>query len=383
MRGTFITLALASALAVTAVLGVQAGAKTIHDRSGLSISPVSFMKLPGWANDHHGEALEAFRRSCTRLLPMAEKTSVGTGLLAGNAEHWHRACVEANGVDPQDYVGARAFFEREFVPYRLAFNNDPKGKLTGYYEPLLRGSWKQNAGYNEPVYAPPADLQNGEVYPLTRTDIDNGALAGKGLERLYIDNPIDLFFLHVQGSGRVLMDTGEMVSLRFAAKNNQPYTAIGKVLVERGALTKEEVSAPAIRHWLSGHPGEARDIMRRNASYIFFHVTPEVAQGPAGAQNVPLIPERSLAVDVNFIPLGMPIWLSTTLPDSAHGRGARYERLVVAQDKGSAIVGAIRGDVFFGYGDRAEDLAGHMNSEGTFVALVPKTLARQLEGKRY
>lgn len=383
MRGKFLTLSLASALAVTAMLGVQADAKTIHDRSGLSISPVSFMKLPGWTKDNHGEALEAFRRSCTRLLSIPEKTPVGVGLLAGNAEYWHRACIEANGVDPQDYVGARAYFEREFMPYRLAFNNDPKGKLTGYYEPLLRGAWKQKPGYSEPVYAPPADLRNGEVYPLTRTDIDNGALTGKGLERLYIDNPVDLFFLHVQGSGRVLMDTGEIIALRFAAKNNQPYTAIGKVLVERGELTKEEVSAPAIRQWLAGHPAEARDLMRRNASYIFFHVTPEVAQGPVGAQNVALIPERSLAVDVGFIPLGMPIWLSTTLPDSPHGRGAGYERLVVAHDKGSAIVGAIRGDIFFGYGDRAEDLAGHMNSEGTFVALVPKTLARQLEGKRY
>jgi membrane-bound lytic murein transglycosylase A len=318
-----------------------------------------------------------------KLQAIPATSTIGTGMLAGAAGHWHRACTEANQVDPQDNVGARAFFEREFVPYQLAYSGEPRGKFTGYYEPLMRGSWQKKSDYQETVYGRPADLVSGKTYPLSRTDIDGGALAGKGLERMYINDAVDLFFLHVQGSGRVLMDTGEMVALRFDGKNNHPYTAIGKVLVERGELTREEVSAPAIRNWLHAHPAQAREVMQQNDSYVFFQVVPETSGGPVGAQNVPLIPERSMAVDTNFVPLGMPLWLSTALPASQFGQNKPYQHLLVAQDKGSAITGAIRGDIFFGFGDRAEDLAGHMNGEGTLIALLPKMLAREVEGKQY
>lgn len=373
------------ALALSALLlwPHDAVANTIHHMSGLSVTPLSFMKLGGWNGDAHGEALEAFQRSCTKLQALPKNAVVGSGMLSGSAGHWQRACTEAAMIDAQDKVAARAFFEREFVPYQLAYQGKTQGKFTGYYEPLMRGSWEKKAAYQEPIYSRPADLVTGKTYPFTRSDIDNGALAGKGLEQLYINNPVDVFFLHVQGSGRVLMDTGEMIALRFDGKTNQPYTAIGKVLVERGELTREEVSAPTIRKWLHNHPNEARDIMQHNKSFVFFQVVPQSANGPVGAQNVPLIPERSLAVDASFIPLGMPLWLSTTLPHSAFGKGEPYERLMVAQDKGSAITGAIRGDIFFGFGDRAEDLAGYMNSEGTLVALIPKMLAREVEGKRF
>lgn len=349
---------------------------------GLSLTPMTYLTLEGWQTDAHGEALAAFLRSCSKLQNIPATSKIGEGMLSGSAGHWHRACIEADGVNPADGVGARSFFEREFAPYQLAYKGEPRGKLTGYYEPLMRGAWERKAGYAEPIYAPPADLVSGQVYPLTRRDIEGGALAGKGLERMYIADPVDAFFLHVQGSGRVLMDTGETVALRFAAKTNQPYTAIGKVLRERGAL-QGEITAPLIRKWLHDNPAQAREVMQQNDSFVFFSVEPESSQGPVGAQNVPLIPERSLAVDAAFIPLGMPLWVSTNLPQSLYARGEPYHRLMVAQDKGSAILGAIRGDVFFGFGDRAEDLAGHMNSETRFVALVPKGLAREIEGKRF
>jgi membrane-bound lytic murein transglycosylase A len=364
-------------------LPAVASGSTVHGQAGLSVTPMSFMRLAGWQEDDHSPALQAFRRSCTKLTVIPDDSTIGSGLLAAKARHWHKPCLAAAAIDLQDRIGARVFFEREFVPYQLAYDGDPRGKFTGYYEPLMRGSWERRSSQQEPIYAPPADLVNGQVYPLTRSQIDNGALSGKGLEVMYIDDPVDAFFLHVQGSGRVLMDTGEMVALRYAGKTNQPYTAIGKILVQSGQLSKEEVSAPTIRQWLHDNPTQMRELMQHNASYIFFSAAADAGDGPVGAQNVPLIAERSLAVDAAFIPLGMPLWLSTHLPKSQTAGGEAYERLMVAQDKGSAITGAIRGDVFFGFGERAADLAGHMNSEGTLTALIPKGLARDIEGRRF
>ncbi|MCH2546875.1 MAG: MltA domain-containing protein [Alphaproteobacteria bacterium] len=375
--------ALSLCLALLLPQVAAASGNTIHHSRGLSLTPMTFTKLSGWNTDAHGEALLAFQRSCTKLQAIPAAQIIGDGILAGNAGHWHRACIEANQVKPHDAVGARAFFEREFIPYQLAYEGDPRGKFTGYYEPLMQGSWQRSAEYNEPVYGRPSDLVNGQLYPLTRRDIDGGALTGKGLERMYISNPVDLFFLHVQGSGRVLMDSGETVALRYDGKTNQPYTAIGKVLIERGEISRENMSAPAIRKWLHDHPDQARELMHQNASYVFFQVEPESDSGPVGAQNVPLVPERSMAVDAAYIPLGTPLWLSTNLPTSLYGKSQTYQRLMVAQDKGSAILGAIRGDIFFGFGDRAEDLAGHMNGEGTLVALLPKKLGRIIEDKQF
>lgn len=375
--------AIAAVLLSAALLAPLSAAQAASPQAtqGFSVARSSFSAIPAWQQDNQAAALEAFLRSCTKLQNRAPDSIIGTGILSGRADAWQHSCNEAAKVNGSDTQAARAFFEREFVPFSLSYNNNPMGKFTGYYEPLMRGSWEKKGAYQEPVYGKPADLPSGgAVYPLTRSDIDAGALAGKGLERMYIDDAVDLFFLHVQGSGRVLMDTGETVALRFDGKNNQPYTAIGKVLVERGALTAEEVSAPTIRKWLRDHPAQARGIMHHNDSYVFFNVVPEVAGGPVGAQNVPLIPERSLAVDTAFIPLGTPLWLSTHLPQSLYAKGEPYQRLMVAQDKGSAILGAIRGDIFFGFGDRAEDLAGHMNGEGRFVALVPQGIARSING---
>lgn len=345
------------------------------------LEAASFSQLPGWQEDNQQEALAAFRLSCTKLSDNSAG-SYGSGLLKGEAYHWQRTCEEAAMIMKDDRLGARSFFERMFDPFKATFNGSPEGKFTGYYEPLVRGSWKKGGAYTEPVYARPEDLANGAVYPLTRRDIDNGALSGKGLELLWLDSPVDAFFLHVQGSGRVLMDTGETVALRFAAKNNQPYTAIGKVLIERGALTSETVSAPAIREWLGSHREEAREVMQHNQSFVFFTVEKAAEAGPRGAQNVTLTPERSLAVDASFIPLGMPVYLSTSLPDTEQVRAQPYQRLLIAQDKGTAITGAIRGDVFFGFGDRAAGLAGKMNQSGQYWVLVPKTLSSQLKNQK-
>lgn len=358
-------------------------AAPITSHTGLTLERVSFLRLPGWQDDRHGEALAGFHRSCTKLLKLPAKQMYGKGMLAADAKIWHRVCEEALMVDMHDHIAARSFFERMFVPFKAGYQGNFTGKFTGYYEPLMRGSWEKKPGYETPALAPPSDLVPGEIYPLTRTQIETGALSDRNLELMWLASPVDLFFTQVQGSGRVLMDSGETVALRYGGKTNQPYTAIGKVLVERGELTMETVSAPAIRRWLETHPDEAADVMRRNDAYIFFSLGQDVAQGPVGAQNVPLIPERSLAVDTAFFPLGIPLFLSTTLPETPVTDAQDYTRLMVAQDKGSAITGAVRGDVFFGFGERAEALAGHMNQEGTYTVLVPEALARQVEGKRW
>lgn len=350
--------------------------------AGMELSPLRYDTLPGWRADDHGEAIATFQHSCTKLTLLPANVAYGTGVLTAQGQVWQEVCEEASMVDPKDTIGARLFFERLFTPYLVRQDGNPQGRFTGYYEPLLRGAWSQKPGYAHPVYGKPEDLVQGQIYPFTRHQIDNGAIANRQLERMWVNDPVDLFFLHVQGSGRVLMDTGEMVSLRFDAKTNQPYTAIGRVLVQRGELTPDSVSAPAIRQWLKSHPNQMWDVMHRNNAYVFFTISPETGDSPVGAQNVPLTPERSLAVDTAFIPLGMPVYLMTHLPQTSYSSGEAYNRLMIAQDKGSAITGTVRGDVFFGFGDRAEALAGYMKSDGQYAVLVPKTISNRISNRR-
>lgn len=360
-------------------------AQTVSYPNGMTLQKVEYAELPGWQEDHHSEALRTFLGSCAVFARQSADAMQGSGPLRAENIHWRKACGEAEQMQRGDDLGARSFFERQFVPFAVgrADSKGRIGKFTGYYEPMVTASRHKKPGYEVPVYARPADLPKGDaVYPLTRADIDNGALANKGLELVWLQDPIDLFFLQVQGSGQVILDNGERVALRFDGKTNQPYTAIGKVLVERGELTREEVSAPAIRHWLQKHPSQSRALMQQNKSYVFFSLAPVTDNGPTGAQNVPLTPERSLAVDASVIPLGMPVYLTTRLPNTPMGDGTPYNRLMVAQDTGSAIIGAVRGDVFFGNGERAEALAGHMNSEGGYYVLVPRRMADQLAGSQ-
>jgi membrane-bound lytic murein transglycosylase A len=274
--------------------------------------------------------------------------------------------------------------------------SNPEGLFTGYYEPLLNGSRRFGRPYTVPLYRPPADLlhidlgrfnptlagyaiygriEGGEFVPYySRRDIDAGALAGRGLELLWVDDPIDKFFLQIQGSGQVRLDDGSLVRVGYAGQNGHPYRAIGRDLIEMEVLTPEQVTMPAIRAWLELHPNDALNIMERNRSYIFFEERPELApdDGPLGAEGVSLTAERSLAVDPRYIPFGVPIWLDTTAP-FPEGAGP-LRRLVVAQDTGSAIKGVVRGDVFWGAGERAEAIAGHMKSRGRYAILLPKAL---------
>src|SRR5215203_3057970 len=361
----------------------------------LELEPAAFADLPGWREDTLEEAVPAFLRSCRRFATLPDGAAIDDEPFAGTAGSWKAPCAAAAQLPPGDRAAARRFFETRFQPFAVRNNRNPLGLFTGYYEPLLHGSRKRGGKYTVPLYTRPDELvmvdlgrfrddlkgkriagkvEDGSLVPYPdRREIDAGALAGRKLEIVWVDDPIGAFFLHVQGSGRVRLAEGGELRLGYAAQNGHPYTAIGRELIARGALTAEEVSLQTIRAWLEAHPGEARELMEHNASYVFFQKIE--GDGPLGAQGVPLTPGRSLAVDRQYMPLGVPLWLVSGVPSAREGEPAgRLQRLLVTQDTGGAIRGPVRGDVFWGFGAEAEAIAGRMKHRGRYWLLLPKTL---------
>jgi membrane-bound lytic murein transglycosylase A len=367
----------------------------------LRLGQVSFADLKGWAASDPKAALEAFRRSCVALSTRPDTAPLGGVNYAGSAGDWRPLCLAASAIPSEDAQTVRGFFEAEFVPYRVT-QSSGVGLFTGYYEPQLKGSRTQHGRYQTPLYGTPADLVNvdlglfrdtlkgqrivGQVangrlvpYPARAAIESNGLAQAKPL--LFVDNPIDAFFLQIQGSGRVVLDDGSVVRAAYAAQNGRAYTAIGAVLIQRGELKREEVSMQSIRAWLSAHPEEAPQIMNANASYVFFteQALGDPILGAAGAQGVPLTPEASLAVDLSLHALGIPVWLEMMTPDPDPTMPDRaFERLLIMQDTGGAIRGPVRGDVYWGYSTDAASIAGRMRSEGTMTVFLPKTVAAQL-----
>lgn len=357
----------------------------------LILQPAAFSALPGWTAETHADALPALAKSCDRLKSMPDERSLGTAELTGSVAEWRALCAAA-AETPTDHAAARRYFETWFKPYLATDNGNPEGLFTGYYEAELRGAWTRKGRYQVPVYRPPDDLITVDLglfredwkgqrltgrqvdgglvpYP-TRSEIDAGALAGKGSELLWVDDAVDAFFLHVQGSGRVVMENGQVVRLGFAGRNGHSYVAIGRELINRGVVPRERMSMQAIRAWLKANPGEAAEVMALNPSFIFFRVID--GEGPIGAEGVPLTPGRSLAVDRTFVPLGLPIWLDTTDPLNPE---QPLRRLVVSQDTGSAIKGPVRGDLFWGFGETAAAKAGAMKQRGRYFLLLPRKAA--------
>lgn len=335
----------------------------------LSLIPVRFADLPGWTSDQHDAGLLAMQRSCAKISRRLSEEWFGGNELFGRIAHWQRLCDMASRVGRDDRA-ARRFFEVNFQPYRAVSGDTDQGLFTGYYEPLLRGSWYPYGAYTIPIYRlpPEAALVNGRAAPLpSRAQIEAGALAGRRLELLWVDDPTDAFFLHIQGSGQVAMADGSLVRVAFAGKNGHSYFPIGAELVRRGEVPREQMSMRAIRRWLATHPEEAPGLMALNGSYVFFRLID--GAGPVGAQGVPLTPGRSMAVDPAFVPYGVPLWVDTT--DPAVGN-APLRRLLVAQDTGGAIKGPIRGDLFWGSGEEAGAAAGSMKQQGRWYLLLPK-----------
>jgi membrane-bound lytic murein transglycosylase A len=342
--------------------------------------------LDGWAQDNHSEALGAYLTSCRALTRLSEKSR--TPIQAALADICRRAYTSL----PLDDSGARAFFEKNFRPVRLAPLGERDGFFTGYYEPIIDGAKFPSDKFTTPLYRRPPDMlisrirhsaKKGKlgkrvvkkVAPFyDRVAIEEGAIAGRDLEIAYV-NPIDAFFAQIQGSVRVRLEDGAMLRLNYDAQNGHPYTAVGKFLIERKIFTREEISMQKIHDWMDANPDEGKALRRENKSFVFFKETPLGAQDePPGAQGIALTPGRSIAVDRNLHTYGMPFFIDAVLPIQSEKPDTKFRRLMVAQDTGGAIIGPARADIYLGAGDEAARAAGRFKQFGRFVMLVPNEL---------
>ena len=316
---------------------------------------LEFDALEGWYQGGQAEALAAFLVTCDLI----------------KADDWRPLCALAADV-PKDDASARAFFELFFRPVVIG---QPPALFTGYFEPELNGSKTRSARYAWPLYRRPPELQDGTAY-LSRASIESGALAGRGLEIAWIDDPVEVFFLHIQGSGRVRMTDGTVIRLGYAGKNGHPYRSLGAELVRRGLMSSDAVSAQNIAAWVRANPVFGHELLNHNPSYIFFRTLGNLPadKGPIGAMGRSITPMRSIAVDPAFTPLGAPVWIEKA------GRKPMHQ-LMVAQDTGGAIKGAQRADIFYGFGDAAGLAAGAIKDGGRMVQLLPIDRAYALLGK--
>jgi membrane-bound lytic murein transglycosylase A len=321
------------------------------------LTRVSWQQVDGWQDDSLIGAAAALRANCSKL---------------ARQNDWARACAAAGQIDELDPASARSFFEGYFTPYQLA-NDDGsvQGLVTGYYEPELHGARVRHAPYLYPLYRWPAGYARGAALPERGRLIQSGMLSGA--ELVYVDDPIEAFFLQIQGSGQILMEDGSVLRLGFGGTNGQPYRSIGSWLIEHRELSPAQASMQGIKNWARMHPGQVEALLDVNPRFVFFKEMPGgatamgEADGPVGALGVPLTPQRSIAVDPASIPLGMPVFLSTTRPLT----NQPLNQLVFAQDVGSAIKGGVRADFFWGLGDAAGDLAGKMKQSGRMWLLLP------------
>ena len=342
-------------------------------RPGLEKVSVDFRGLPGWIDDDHAQALPALQRTCRWVAAQPAGKPLGPNPAAGTTSDWLSICEALRGLPNGESEAARRFFEDHFIPVTLSEGQE--GLFTGYYEVELRGSWTRTDRYNVPIYKAPKRPRKGGLP--TRARIAGGALKGKGLEILWVDDPIDAFFLEIQGSGRVRMSDGSVVALGYAGQNGHRYVPIGRHLIDIGYATPEQVTMPLIRRWLTEHPADARRVMNMNPSYVFFQLRPDI--GARGARNMELTAGRSLAVDPGHIPLGVPLWLELREAPVPQGE---IRRLVVAQDTGGAIKGPVRGDLFWGHGTEAAEGAGVMKARGRYTMLAPRTTSFTLAQRR-
>ncbi len=340
------------------------------------LKPAAWSDIDGFAEDDLSVAWPVWLTSCSTLK---------------NKPAWQAVCAAAQNMNNPDSAAIQVYFTQNFNVYRTS-NQDgtDTGLITGYYQPLLKGSRTKSAQYPHPIYRQPSDLvtvELGELYPelkykrvrgklvgnklvpyMTRAEIEASPSPMSGTEIMWINDVIDVFFLQIQGSGLVQLDNGEQIQVGYADQNGHPYNSIGRLLVERGELTLDQASMQGIKNWARNNMGKLRDLLNSNPSYVFFRELPAGLPGPLGALGVPVTAERSVAVDPKFVPLGAPAFLSTTLPNSAKP----LKRLMMAQDTGGAIKGGVRADFFWGAGNEAGKQAGGMKQTGKIWVLLPK-----------
>jgi membrane-bound lytic murein transglycosylase A len=363
----------------------------------LVLRRASFATFDGWQAADLKAALVAFNRSCGKLSARGDADAFGGGAAYGTVGEWRGACNAAQGARD-----ARQFFEAWFEPALASNRGEEIGLFTGYYEPELNGSRTAGGRFRTPLHTRPTDLvmadlgafrpalkgervagrvEKGQLVPyMTRGQIVAGGLDGRAPVIAYADDAAGVFFLHVQGSGRVKFANGEVVRVAYDGQNGHPYTAIGRILIERGEVRREDMSMQRIRSWLDANPSKAAQLMNENASYVFFkeQALADPSLGAEGAQGVALTAEASLAVDLKFHALGAPMWIEANAPSDAVGQSVPLRRLMIAQDTGGAIRGPVRGDVYWGAGARAENVAGRMAHKGRLFVLLPKSVAARL-----
>jgi len=367
-----------------------------HDT--LKLTKTTFKDLPGWADDKHAEAVPSFLRSCEKLAALGDSEPVGHDGHGGIARQWRKACAAAAKLPAGDDAAARTMFETEFEPHVAAGKAGTGGKLTGYYVQEMRGSRKQGGKFQTPVYARPKDLVmvdlsqhikdahgrriwgrldgKGALVPShTRAEIRKGALAGQGLELVYIDDPIDLLFAQIEGSAKVKLEDGTSLWLEFAGKNGRAYKGVGGVLKGLGALAAPgSGTMQGIRKWFEDHRGRWNEVTDQVASYVFFHESK--LAGAVGSQMVILTSRRSMAVDRAFIAASTPIWVDTRAPVVGTKTTAPWHQLLIAQDTGAGIQGAVRGDIYWGDDAAAAELGGRMGGPGRYWLLLPRGVAK-------
>jgi membrane-bound lytic murein transglycosylase A len=363
--------------------------------------PVAWNALDGWAGDDHAAAFGAFLASCRALIGSAKTARDGRPVHAALLD----ICRRARASGTQHDEAARKFFEEHFAPVRVSKLDDPNGFLTGYYEPVVDGSRTPTDEFKVPVYERPRDLvhmgrkRKGDSFPNTgrvvrriargkyvpyfdRAQIEDGALATRNLEIAYLRDANDLLFIQIQGSARIRLSDGSALRVNYDSHNGQPYTPVGRILIERGIIKREDMSMDAIRKWMAENPDGGKELRRQNKSYVFFRATgaPEHEEA-RGAQGVPLTATRSIAVDKTLHVYGTPFFIAADLPIAAEVSATKFRKLMIAQDTGSAIVGPARADIYFGSGAEAGRIAGRIKNPAQFVMLMPRALDPAEAGK--
>jgi len=357
--------------------------------------PVDWSEMEGWANDDHAAGFAAFLQSChtldTKHRSSRESTAISSAL--------RDVCEQAREAIPLDEDGARKFFEEHFRPVRINKLGDTDGFLTGYYEPIIAGSRFPTGNFTAPLYRRPPNLvvsgrrRLGDAFPskgvlvgrrfgrrkivpyYTRGEIEDGALDGWHLEICYLHDQVDVLFAQIQGSARIRLEDGTILRVNYDSHNGWPYTPVGRVLLDQKLMNKDQVSMQSIRDWMEANPEQAKEVRRQNKSYVFFRITDLATEDEAvGGEGAPLMPGRSIAIDRSLHAYGTPFFIDADLPIANQKVPTKFERLVIAQDTGSAIVGPARADIYFGAGDEAARIAGRIKNSGAFVMLIPREL---------
>ncbi len=365
------------------------------------LEPTRWAELDGWSGDDHATAFATFQASCRPIV-----RSNGANDERPVRVALERVCARAMKAGALDRTAAQRFFEDNFLPIRIRKLGDQAGFLTGYYEPIVGGSRFPTREFTVPLYRRPPDLiaagaaqpggpfpnsgrafrrtSGGELVPYyDRGEIEDGALDGQHLEICWLRSATEALFIQIQGSARVRLEDGTMLRLNYDAHNGYPYVPVGRVLIERNVIPREEMSMQRIREWMRANPDDAKDVRRQNKSMVFFRIVGLTDEGEAlGAQGIPLSAGRSIAVDKALHVYGTPFFIAADLPIASAQPNTVFRRTMIAQDTGSAIVGPARADLYFGAGEQAGAVAGRVRQPGRFAMLLPRDLDPVAAGAR-